>query len=596
MPTQVLPITDIASLGVIEDTPSFSLPPNAFSDVQNVRFRDNAVRKMLGEEQFLTDDDMINLPDIRYVAYWPSPSGARYIVVTNVRMHVYNTLGVTLGSVEVMDSSNWQHTLFNGGFHIILNGGVETPVYITDGGVDTEGVDNSVSIVALPGWDSYAVEETVSDFIYDGSMADFTIEDPRLVSGSSVRFEVTPRNISSPIRTTVLGIDSDGNLTPDGTVIGLGTASLSGTILTFTPVTDNGGASIRITVSSAPVTSVTAGVIRAYGNLLVAGNLREAGGRTLTGTVRTSDVAGPGEIPRNWNPFRLGVNTADEFTLSTTGTIQDLVELQGNLYVYTDSSIHAIQQTGGPTIPFQITPVTDNYGVDNTGGVLEVDGKHIVVGSDDVYVFSGHPGSIQSIVDMRVRHADGFFRENSIQIVRFSRYDELWFWTPGNPLMYIWNYRNNTWTKRSQSTPVSGTESPMGPLFNTDTQLYTVDSTSYTDLAGASYEAYVERLKMALAPEFDTEMLASIAFLVSGNGQLNIQVVGSNNTGGVPPEFAIPNTRFKGGLFDIDTEYKQDIREHGRFLNYRMTHVPASSDIGFDMTGFQLDIGKGGTR
>ena len=257
MPTQVLPITDIASLGVIEDTPSFSLPPNAFSDVQNVRFRDGAVRKMLGEEEFLTDDmriDFTNTP-IRYSAYWPSPSGARYIVVTDIRMHVYNASGRQLASETVMDSSNWQHTLFNGGFHIILNGGVETPVYITDGGIDTDGMDNPVSIVALPGWDSYAVEETVSDFIYDGSMADFTIEDPRLVSGSSVRFEVTPRNVSSPIRTTVLGIDADGNLTPDGTVIGLGTATLVGTILTFTPVTDNGGASIRITVSSAPVTS-----------------------------------------------------------------------------------------------------------------------------------------------------------------------------------------------------------------------------------------------------------------------------------------------------------------------------------------------------
>ena len=79
MPTQVLPITDIASLGVIQDTPNYSLPPNAFSDVQNVRFRDNAIRKMTGEENLFTNPHGI-AGDLDYIAYWPSPSGARYAV------------------------------------------------------------------------------------------------------------------------------------------------------------------------------------------------------------------------------------------------------------------------------------------------------------------------------------------------------------------------------------------------------------------------------------------------------------------------------------------------------------------------------------
>ena len=611
MPTQVLPITDIASLGVIEDTPNYSLPPNAFSDVQNVRFRDGAIRKMTGENEIFIDTMFDG--EVVYIAHWPSSAGDRYVIVERQAIvgssadSMYSVRAFEPDGTEVIsrqiiitstaDTPRWQHTLFNGGFHFILNSAISTPVYLSA---------DAANAPTLPGWASYAVEEAVSDFIYNGEMGDFTVVDARLTDGASVRIEVTPRNVSAPIRTTVLTIS--GGMIDDGTVIGLGTASLGATgegvpMLVFTPAATNGGAAIRITISTQPITGVTAGVIRAYGNLLVAGNLQEngPGSRTLTGTIRTSDVAGPGEIPRNWNPFRLGVNTADEFTLASTGTIQDLVELQGNLYVYTDSSIHAIQQTGSPIIPFQITPVTDNYGVDNTGGVLEVDGKHIVVGSDDVYVFSGHPGSIQSIADARVRHRDifrgTFAADQGIQIIRFSRYDELWFWRPRVADMYVWNYRDNTWTRRVQSTPKSGNMGVNSPVFINNSgdadEIYETDSANYLGVNGSTYSTYIERQKMALTPEFDTENLASIALLIDGDGRMNIRVIGTANSGATVPEFTDAR---KGGYFDILTEYKQDIREHGRFLSYRMTHDPADTDNGFSMTGFQLDIGKGGTR
>ena len=49
MPDQTIPITNIAKAGVVLDTPPVSLPPNIFTDVRNVRFRDGAIRKMQGE-------------------------------------------------------------------------------------------------------------------------------------------------------------------------------------------------------------------------------------------------------------------------------------------------------------------------------------------------------------------------------------------------------------------------------------------------------------------------------------------------------------------------------------------------------------------
>ena len=146
----------------------------------------------------------------------------------------------------------------------------------------------------------------------------------------------------------------------------------------LTPAVVNGGNHVQVSIRLPAVATVTAGVVRSYGNLLVAGNLRESQVdgtvvRELRGLVRTSDVAAPGELPTNWNPFNRGVNTADEFTLAGTGQIQDMAELQGVMYVYTTDSIHSIQNTGNALIPFSTGVVTRNYGAETLGAVLEVD-------------------------------------------------------------------------------------------------------------------------------------------------------------------------------------------------------------------------------
>ena len=63
MVEQVLPINNLDEAGVILDIPSVALPPNAFSNVRNVRFKDGSVRKMKGEVNIFPNifDDSSNL-------------------------------------------------------------------------------------------------------------------------------------------------------------------------------------------------------------------------------------------------------------------------------------------------------------------------------------------------------------------------------------------------------------------------------------------------------------------------------------------------------------------------------------------------------
>lgn len=622
MASQIIPIDNIASAGVVVDMPAVSLAQNIFTDCLNVRFRDGAVRKMEGEEAITTPftDSII------YVAFWDNPNLAAgtgyYIVVTNdgstdsifaikndnvQTTHTLKT-GITQGGV-------WQHTLFNGGFSFIINNGIEKPLYVQDVAGNTN-IAN-LDMYDIPGWDSYYSNEEVISTVWDsanqtldfdlGQLVDFTKKE---VTCTIINNETgTIRNFA---KFTAIGSNSTdaagGNQTTFTCALD---ADTNTTIITPNAAMVVSGDTVICKVKSSNVVKVRCGVIRAYKNLLVAGNLTEYDStnttilRRLAGVVRTSDVAAPGAMPANWNPFAAGVNTADEFTLSSTGTVQDMAELQGRMYIYTNSSIHSLEQTGSSIIPFSISTVTDSYGAQTLEAVQEFDGRHIVVGSNDIYIFEGHPSSIKSVSDTRIRKY--FFdnlnknEEQKLFLLRYQAKDEIWFCYPKGTSTTInevlcWNYRNNTWTiRRITSTIVSGDIAPydqnpndLVPVFSYGTEIMYADKT-YTDVAGTSYESYIERRRLAMSPEFDTETLSSIAMKIEGAGaSLTMDVLGTNKPGqDLSPTTGVSN------VFVVNDDYKIDIRESGRFINYKLSETSINS---WSLSGLQYEILKGGTR
>ena len=740
MPTQVLPIADLAKAGLIMDLPSVSLPPNVFSDCRNVRFRDGAIRKMEGEEEILLN--FTEAVDLIFTCYWPQPDLAPnngYIVVvarprppSTVRadtIHIFDTrnLDINTGITPTYsytsddlifeDDTFWQHTLFGGGNTLVLNNRTAKPMYITD---------INQGFFDLPGWDSYLVDEQITSFFYDtafltgngtdlgqfvnlpdsttGGIGVPSLGDQNIlvtvipadtrISPFSIRVDdyLEPTVYANGVEQwdatityvmgasviyigslyTVIG-DSDVRTTgdipssnpaiwrDDGVAVPVAFPASVGydentgtTFITFARRELNTDGTVRqqgvlandsvtIRVQTEPEIQVRAGVIRTYGDLLIAGNLTEMDRtdrtrivRNLPGVIRTSDVAAPGSIPANWNPFKTGVNTADEFTLSSTGTVQDMVELQGIMYIYTNESIHSVQQTGNNALPFNIRPVAHGWGAQTIDAVQEFDGKHIIVGTSDIFVFAGHPGSIQSIADMRVRRfffqdLDPLYEQNLFTLLNRRR-DEIWINYPSLERpndgqcsrTLIWNYRNNTWTIRDQSPFWNGVMSPVQPdssvdpneffpMFvttnmdiNTDS-VFVADATNkYTDHAESGYDSYVERTRLAMAPEFTTENLLSVAMLteqVGGTGaaEFEVRVAGTNN-----PAEDVTLTRGHADIgvtstFSVANDYKVDIREHGRLLNYRISDITAGtsepgSDPGWLIAGLQFDIGTGGTR
>ena len=139
-----------------------------------------------------------------------------------------------------------------------------------------------------------------------------------------------------------------------------------------------------------------------------------------------------------------------------------------------------------------------------------------------------------------------------------------------------------------------------------------------TDDFPRDYESYIERVQMAIQPEFDTEQINSLALWADGStpeflrgaqlhNRLDVRVAATNYPGqltSLGDRTMIPNG--VANMFNISEDYKVDIRVHGRFLNYRVTDggtVDEMTETGdfsnqaeWRLSGMQADVMKGGTR
>ena len=162
------------------------------------------------------------------------------------------------------------------------------------------------------------------------------------------------------------------------------------------------------------------------------------------------------------------------------------------MYIYSTDSIHVMRLTGNTTAPVSFAPNTDEYGCLTTGAVVEYDGKHFVVGANDIFVFSGNPGNIQSLSDNKVTQ---YFYNNlnpihERQLFTLQNHQEAEIWTCYPTLnstggecdeALIWNYRDNTWTIRDLDAVAAG---DVGPIKGGGIPTATITATGNSGNAG----------------------------------------------------------------------------------------------------------------
>jgi len=227
-------IKDLGQGGLNTDLPAMLVPMNTFTDCLNVRFNNNAVETITGEALGRTVSIAPN-----FGIHWKRPDQGYNIFIKDgnaVRVDAAGNSSAMLASSETKYlNSDWQSTLFNGGFSIVINNGKSTPLYCLYGDPVA-----GTTFQPLPGW----------NYI--------------------------------------------------------------------------------------PGITVTAKVVKALNYSLVAANLSITDGITVTnapGTIRISVQAGTGAIPSVWQPG-LTTDTADEFEVSSTSPILNMLDLKGNMFFY----------------------------------------------------------------------------------------------------------------------------------------------------------------------------------------------------------------------------------------------------------------------
>jgi hypothetical protein len=367
--------------------------------------------------------------------------------------------------------------------------------------------------------------------------------------------------------------------------------------------------------------TVTAKVVRSLNYSLIAANFTIDQSGTITnapGTIRVSVQATTGNIPSVWQPGYT-TDTADEFELSSTSPVLDMLELRGKMYVYSQDSISVVSISNST----QVARYSNSYGILTTDAVIEIDGNHFVVDRNDVYIHNGS-GKIDPILEGKNKR---YFYNNinlnaidKLHLVKYSKYKEVWICYPKGSSTtcneaLIYNYKYNTWYKRSLNNI---TYSFVGP-YNLGSSFYygseeifmTTNSTQvlmtapvYTMWNGtglSSYVSYVEKKGInpgtAATTLFVDSMYLSFDQIASGQN-IKVRVAGQNNPTEVI-DLSIDGTGTHANDTFICTPesftaqgYKVDPRVNGRILNYRI-----QADSGYwRLALMEFDIKPAGRR
>lgn len=180
--------------------------------------------------------------------------------------------------------------------------------------------------------------------------------------------------------------------------------------------------------------------------------------------VMWSDAADPGTLPASWTPGA-GNEAGSAFLADTPGRCILGLPLNTQLLIYKPQSLYAIEYLGQPPDNiFAVRPVVRSTGALGPHCVIELGGRHLVLGNDDVILTDGV--SSQSIADNRVKIAiansiDETHAENSF-VVRDLNKREVWVCIPESgsqfaTIAFIWDERRDTWVTRDLNNARYGT-------------------------------------------------------------------------------------------------------------------------------------------
>lgn len=373
--------------------------------------------------------------------------------------------------------------------------------------------------------------------------------------------------------------------------------------------------------------SLRTNCLKPYNSFLVMAGYNEPGGDHPY-TVRWSDEYDPAGVPGDYN-IASTTNLAGANTLSgSNGVLVDQLTLGNSQIIYAERGVFAMDFIGAPFV-FSFRELFTDDGIINRGACASFMNQHLVVGNNDIYLHDGN--SKKSVADKRVkdRFYNSIVNTDAIFCTTFDHKSEVWVAysdeqssdpaTANRAMVYNWS--QDAWTfvdlpdVRSITIAISMDDNtqgdwddlPVGLQWNQITEQWSTASQSaeaeplrvYAASTGQSkihrldytysntnYSSYVEATKIDLdrvlqVSTNSVKQLNGILPQIEGTGIVNITVGTSDTpTSGVLWKDPV--------AYDINTDYKVDVRASGRYLALR---IESNMQGGYwTITGLDIDV------
>ena len=486
-------IDNVGQVGIVKEKSSWNLPPNVWSDGNNVKTEEGSIKKCPGYSEV-----MATCPIAPYHITQITLGTPEYWVVGGLNaIYAYDNTGtsttlngdinasvttVTVASTTGFESSG---TITIGEENITYTGKTATTFTGCTRGADSTSAashTNGDAVVRSSKWynitrssgaySATADEGWTSTIIGGVLVMTNNFDNPQywaLTDGKPLSSQLMQDLTNWPSLTlldgaindavTTITVDSTEDFPSAGTMnIGSEKISYTGvTSTTFTGCTrgaDGTSAASHSDNAEVKITTLCKSM-RAFRSFLIALNITKDG-VNFPRVVKWSTEAATQTLPTSWNETTSTVD-AGEFELADSkGDILDGLQLRDSFMIYKEDAVYSMTFVGTPFI-FSFRQLSPTIGAISKNCVAEFDGGHAIFGKGNFYINDGQ--RIKPILPMKLKEyvfqsIDGQQTNKCFVTADYGRTEILFCFTADGATTdqpnkaVVWNYITNTFTIR----------------------------------------------------------------------------------------------------------------------------------------------------
>ncbi len=489
----LIPIDQVGQVGIVKETSPWQLPPNVWSDGNNIKTDEGSIKKTPGYAEVMKTCPVAPYHIIQLTLGTPEfwvVSGLAAIYAydnTSLSTLLNGAINDSATTITVDSTANFESigTITVGAENITYTGKTSTTFTGCTRGADSTSAaahddDSTVNratkwynITRTSGAYSATADENWTSTIIGGVLVmTNNVDKPQfweLTDGvplSSTKMQdltnwpsLTALNGALNDSATTVTVDSTEDFPTSGTVtIGSEDISYTGkTDTTFTGCTRgaNSTSAAAHDDDAAVYVTVYTKSIRAFRSFLVALNVTR-GGVSYPRVVKWSTEAGIQGVPSSWNETTSTVDAGEYELADTKGDILDGLQLRDTFMIYKEDATYSMSFVGTPFI-FSFRQLSPTIGAISKNCVAEFDGGHAIFGKGNFYINDGQrlkPILPQKLKEYVFTTLDGAQINKCFVAADYGRTEILFCFTADGALTnhpnkaIVWNYITNTFTIR----------------------------------------------------------------------------------------------------------------------------------------------------